>query len=85
VRLGPSTPGDYVRARVLVPLKPGCDMELALVLDLWAPTLALALFSFGQGLVWLLALLPLVWVLSPVAKIISQTLFEILVVMQSTA
>jgi hypothetical protein len=25
VRLGPSTPGDYVRARVLVPLKPGCD------------------------------------------------------------
>jgi hypothetical protein len=27
VRLGPSTPGDYVRARVLVPLKPGCDSE----------------------------------------------------------
>jgi hypothetical protein len=26
VRLGPSTPGDYVRARVLVPLKPGCDI-----------------------------------------------------------
>ena len=25
MRLGPSTPGDYVRARVLVPLKPGCD------------------------------------------------------------
>ena len=25
VRLGPSTPGDYVCARVLVPLKPGCD------------------------------------------------------------
>jgi hypothetical protein len=25
VWLGPSTPGDYVRARVLVPLKPGCD------------------------------------------------------------
>jgi hypothetical protein len=25
VRLGPSTPGDYVRARALVPLKPGCD------------------------------------------------------------
>jgi hypothetical protein len=25
VRLGPSTPGDYVRARVLVPLKSGCD------------------------------------------------------------
>jgi hypothetical protein len=25
VRLGPSTLGDYVRARVLVPLKPGCD------------------------------------------------------------
>jgi hypothetical protein len=25
VRLGPSTPGDYVRARVLVPPKPGCD------------------------------------------------------------
>jgi hypothetical protein len=25
VRLGLSTPGDYVRARVLVPLKPGCD------------------------------------------------------------
>jgi hypothetical protein len=25
VRLGPSTPGDYVRARVLVPQKPGCD------------------------------------------------------------
>jgi zinc finger SWIM domain-containing protein 3 len=27
VRLGPSTPGDYVRARVLVPLKPGCDSK----------------------------------------------------------
>jgi hypothetical protein len=27
VRLGPSTPGDYVRARVLVPLKPGCDKD----------------------------------------------------------
>jgi hypothetical protein len=26
VRLGPSTPGDFVRARVLVSLKPGCDM-----------------------------------------------------------
>jgi hypothetical protein len=25
VRLGPSTPVDYVCARVLVPLKPGCD------------------------------------------------------------
>jgi hypothetical protein len=25
VRLGPSTPDDYVRARVLVPPKPGCD------------------------------------------------------------
>jgi hypothetical protein len=25
VRLGPSTPDVYVRARVLVPLKPGCD------------------------------------------------------------
>jgi hypothetical protein len=25
VRLGPITPGDYVRARVLVPLKLGCD------------------------------------------------------------
>jgi hypothetical protein len=25
VRLCPSTPGIYVRARVLVPLKPGCD------------------------------------------------------------
>jgi hypothetical protein len=25
VRLGPSTPGDYVSARVLVPLKSGCD------------------------------------------------------------
>jgi hypothetical protein len=25
VRLGPSTPGDYVRARVMVPLKSGCD------------------------------------------------------------
>jgi hypothetical protein len=25
VRLGPGTPGDYVRARVLVSLKPGCD------------------------------------------------------------
>jgi hypothetical protein len=25
VILGPSTPGDYVRARVLVPLKPVCD------------------------------------------------------------
>jgi hypothetical protein len=25
VRLGPSTPGDYVRARVFGPLKSGCD------------------------------------------------------------
>ena len=25
VRLGPSTPGVYVRARALDPLKPGCD------------------------------------------------------------
>jgi hypothetical protein len=25
VRLGPSISGVYVRARVLVPLKPGCD------------------------------------------------------------
>jgi hypothetical protein len=25
VRLGPSIPGVFVRARVLVPLKPGCD------------------------------------------------------------
>jgi hypothetical protein len=25
VRLGPSTPSDYVRARVLVPLKSECD------------------------------------------------------------
>jgi hypothetical protein len=25
MRLGPSTPGDYVRARVLVPLKPRRD------------------------------------------------------------
>jgi hypothetical protein len=29
VRLGPSTPGDYVRARVLVPLKPGCDTTIS--------------------------------------------------------
>jgi hypothetical protein len=28
VRLGPSIPGVYVRARVLVPLKPGCDTSL---------------------------------------------------------
>jgi hypothetical protein len=27
VRLGPSTPGDNVRARVLVPPKPGCDKK----------------------------------------------------------
>jgi hypothetical protein len=27
VRLGPSTPGDYVRAQVLVPLKSGCDKK----------------------------------------------------------
>jgi hypothetical protein len=27
VRLGPSTPGDYVCARVLVPLKLGCDND----------------------------------------------------------
>jgi hypothetical protein len=26
VRLGPSTPGDYVRARVLVPRNPGVTM-----------------------------------------------------------
>jgi hypothetical protein len=32
VRLGPSTPGDYVRARVLVPPKPGCDNK-AFALD----------------------------------------------------
>jgi hypothetical protein len=29
VRLGPSTPGDYVYARVLVPLKSGCDTLFA--------------------------------------------------------
>jgi hypothetical protein len=28
VRLGPSISGVYVRARVLVPLKPGCDTEV---------------------------------------------------------
>jgi hypothetical protein len=28
VRLGPSTPSDYVRARVLVPPKSGCDSFL---------------------------------------------------------
>jgi hypothetical protein len=34
VRLGPSTPGDYVRARVLAPLKLGCDtMAGVLVLE----------------------------------------------------
>jgi hypothetical protein len=27
VRLGPSISGVYVRARVLVPLKPGCDIS----------------------------------------------------------
>jgi hypothetical protein len=27
VRLGPSTPGDYVCARALDPLKPGCDTK----------------------------------------------------------
>jgi hypothetical protein len=27
VRLGPSIPGDYVRAQVLVPLKSGCDSD----------------------------------------------------------
>jgi hypothetical protein len=35
VRLGPSTPGVYVRARVLVPLKPGC-YKLALETFLFA-------------------------------------------------
>jgi hypothetical protein len=28
VRLGPCTPGDYVHARVLVSLKPGCDTNV---------------------------------------------------------
>jgi hypothetical protein len=28
VRLGPSTPGDYVRARVLVPRNPGVTLQL---------------------------------------------------------
>jgi hypothetical protein len=28
VRLGPSTPGDYVYARVLVPRNPGVTLEL---------------------------------------------------------
>jgi hypothetical protein len=28
VRLGPSTPGDYVRARVLVPRNPGVTVSL---------------------------------------------------------
>jgi hypothetical protein len=32
VRLGPSTPGVYVRARALDPLKPGCDKAPALKL-----------------------------------------------------
>jgi hypothetical protein len=29
LRLGPSTPGDYVRARVLVPLNPGVTLAEA--------------------------------------------------------
>jgi hypothetical protein len=33
VRLGPSTPGDYVRVRVLVPPKPGCDRARGLRSD----------------------------------------------------
>jgi hypothetical protein len=41
VRLGPSTPDDYVRARVLVP-KPGCDnwgaRHLRRLLQPWAAT-----------------------------------------------
>jgi hypothetical protein len=32
VRLGPSTPGDYVRVRVLVPPKPRCDNCLGVML-----------------------------------------------------
>jgi hypothetical protein len=35
VRLGPSTPDDYVRVRVLVPLKPGCDSRLLELLVSW--------------------------------------------------
>jgi hypothetical protein len=34
VRLGPSTPGDYVRARVLVPRNPGVTKELCKLI--WA-------------------------------------------------
>jgi hypothetical protein len=31
VRLGPSTPGDYVRARVLVPRNPGVTVGVEVV------------------------------------------------------
>jgi hypothetical protein len=36
VRLGPSTPGDYVRARVLVPQNPGVT-----AMTVWELTLAI--------------------------------------------
>jgi hypothetical protein len=43
VRLGPSTPGDYVRARVLVPRNPGVTVELPV-----APEVELAIVSLAR-------------------------------------
>jgi hypothetical protein len=47
VRLGPSTPGDYVRARVLVPLKSGCDKKQGDVSRI--PTAPPAVLLQGSG------------------------------------
>ena len=58
---------------------------LSLVLDLLALSLSLASISLVQELLLVLALLPLVWVLSAVDKAISPSFFGILAVMRKTA
>jgi hypothetical protein len=41
VRLGPSTPGDYVRARALDPYNPGVTMLSEMVLEVSSPLMKL--------------------------------------------
>jgi hypothetical protein len=68
VRLGPSTPGDYVYARVLVPRNPGvttdCLVALALVLiSSLLVVLTVLLLLRKLPLVLLLLVLPVILML----------------------
>jgi hypothetical protein len=54
VRLGPSTPGDYVHARVLVPQNPGVTVSISvgrypLPRDMWGSRLVHAIFEFQKN------------------------------------